>query len=78
MRSPYSKIKKTPFKVWHSRKPHIRHIYTFGSVVYYYNLGKLRKFIRDKMTKGILIGYKGNIIYCILKPNGHIAYNTTI
>jgi hypothetical protein len=30
------------------------------------------------MAKGILIGYKGDIIYYILKPNNHIAYNTAI
>jgi hypothetical protein len=30
------------------------------------------------MTKGILIGYKGNIIYYILKPNGYIARGAII
>jgi hypothetical protein len=33
MHSPYSKIKKTPFKAWHGRKPYIRHIRTFGSII---------------------------------------------
>jgi hypothetical protein len=30
------------------------------------------------MAKGILIEYKGNIIYYILKPNRYIAYSATI
>jgi hypothetical protein len=46
--------------------------------MWYYNLGKLRKFIRDKTARGILVGYKGNTIYYILKPNGYIACGATI
>jgi hypothetical protein len=46
--------------------------------VYYYNLGKLRKFICNEMAKGILIGYKGNTIYYILKPNNYIACGAAI
>jgi hypothetical protein len=73
MRSPYSKIKKTPFEAWHGRKPHIGHIRTFGSVVYYHNLGQKQKF-RDEMLKGILVGYEGDTICRILKPDdGRIA-----
>jgi len=30
------------------------------------------------MAKGILIRYKGNIIYYILKLNGYIVYNIII
>jgi hypothetical protein len=47
-------------------------------VVYYYNLGKLRKFICNKTAKGIFIGYKGDIICYILKPNSYIAYGAAI
>ena len=47
-------------------------------MVYYYNLGKSRKFIYNKMAKGILIGYKGDTIYYILKPNSYIAYSAAI
>jgi hypothetical protein len=47
-------------------------------MVYYYNLGKLRKFIYNKIAKGILIGYKGDTIYYILKLNDHIAYGAAI
>ena len=47
-------------------------------MVYYYNLGKLKKFIRNKTAKGILVGYKGDTIYYILKPNGYITYSAAI
>jgi hypothetical protein len=47
-------------------------------MVYYYNPGKSRKFIRNKTAKGILVGYKGDTIYYILKPNGYITRNTAI
>jgi hypothetical protein len=30
------------------------------------------------MAKGIFIGYKGDIICYILKPNSHIAYSAAI
>jgi hypothetical protein len=50
----------------------------FGSIMWYYNLGKSRKFIRDKTAKGILMGYKGDTIYYILKSNGHIAHGAAI
>jgi Reverse transcriptase (RNA-dependent DNA polymerase) len=73
IRSPHSKIKKTPFEAWHGRKPHIGHIRTFGSVAYYHNPGQKQKF-RDEMLKGILVGYEGDTICRILKPNdGRIA-----
>jgi hypothetical protein len=78
MRSPHSKIKKTPFEAWHGRKPHIGHIRTFGSVIWYHNPGKSRKFIRDETLKGILVGYEGDTICRILKSNGHIARGAAI
>jgi hypothetical protein len=47
-------------------------------MVYYYNLGYLKKF-RDKVLRDILMGYKGDIIYCILKPdNSYITCATAI
>jgi hypothetical protein len=73
MRSPHSKIKKTPFEAWHGRRPHIGHIRTFGSIIYYSNPGKPKKFVRDETNKGILVGYEGDTLCRILKPNGRIC-----
>jgi hypothetical protein len=33
IRSPHSKIRKTPFEAWYDRCPHIGHIRTFGSIL---------------------------------------------
>ena len=47
-------------------------------MVYYYNLRHLKKFY-NKVLKGILIGYKGDTIYYILKPNNsYITYTMAI
>jgi hypothetical protein len=73
MRSPHSKIKKTPFEAWNGRRPHISHIRTFGSTVYYSNPERLRKLIRNEASKGILVGYEGDTLYRILKPDGRIC-----
>jgi hypothetical protein len=73
MRSPHSKIKKTPFEAWYSRRPHIGHIRMFGSTVYYSNPGRSRKLIRDEACKGILVGYEGDTLCRILKSDGRIC-----
>jgi hypothetical protein len=71
--SPHSKIKKTPFEAWHGYRLYIGHIRIFGSTVYYSNPGKSRKFIREETNKGILVGYEGNTLCRILKPDGRIC-----
>jgi hypothetical protein len=73
MRSPHSKIRKTPFKAWYDRRPHIGHIRTFRSIIYYSNPGKSVKFVRDETNKGILVRYEGDTLCRILKPDGRIC-----
>jgi len=36
------------------------------------------KFVRNKTNKGILVKYKGDNIYRILKLNNYIYYNITL
>ena len=43
--SLYLKLKKTPFKAQNNKQPYIKYIYTFSSIIYYYNSKKLKKFI---------------------------------
>ncbi|PMD12038.1 hypothetical protein NA56DRAFT_587844, partial [Hyaloscypha hepaticicola] len=78
IRSPYSKIKKTPFEAWYNRRSHISHIRTFGSIVYYSNPGKSMKFVRNETNKGILVGYESDTLYCILKLDSRICYTITL
>jgi hypothetical protein len=73
MRSPHSKIRKTPFEAWYSRRLHISHIRMFGSIVYYSNPGRSRKLIRDEACKGVLVGYEGDTLCRILKSDGRIC-----
>jgi hypothetical protein len=47
-------------------------------VVYYYNPGHSKKF-RDEILRGILVGYEGDTICRILKPDdGRIARATAV
>jgi hypothetical protein len=53
------KCGKTPYEMWHGKKPLLKHLRVFGSVVY--RLNKLRKTkFESKTLKGILVGYGNN------------------
>jgi len=61
-RSPTSALhecRKTPFEMWHSKKPCLKYLRVFGSTVYVLNKTRKRKF-DDKSWKGILVGYEPN------------------
>ena len=67
--SLYLKIKKTLFKAEYNYYLYISYICIFSSIIYYNNLRKLKKFVYNEINKDILIKYKGNILYYILKLN---------
>lgn len=71
-RSPHSRIKMTPFEKSTGRKPYIGHIRCFGSKIYYSNSGPSKKFTHEKAKSGILVGYEGDSLCRILKPDGKI------
>ncbi|CAH2100313.1 unnamed protein product [Euphydryas editha] len=56
---------RTPFELWHNRKPIIKYLKVFGSTVYVHNKTSTSKF-DDKSWKGILVGYE---------PNGYRVWN---
>ncbi|CAH2207849.1 jg3075, partial [Pararge aegeria aegeria] len=56
---------KTPFEMWHDKKPQIKYLKVFGSTVYVHNKTGKTKF-DDKSWKGILVGYE---------PNGYKVWN---
>lgn len=59
------KSSKTPFEMWHNRKPQIKYLKVFGSTVYVHD--KIFKTKFDvKSWKGILMGYE---------PNGYKVWN---
>lgn len=59
------KIPKTPFEMWHNKKPQIKYLKVFGSTVYVHNKINKTKF-DEKSWKGILVGYE---------PNGYKVWN---
>ena len=50
---------KTPFEMWHNRKPSLNDLKVFGSTVYVHNKTRKRKF-DEKSLKSILVGYEPN------------------
>lgn len=50
---------KTPYELWHNKKPQIKYLKVFGSTVYVHNKTNKTKF-QEKTWKGILVGYEPN------------------
>ena len=50
---------KTPYELWHNKKPQIKYLRVFGSTVYVHNKTGKTKF-QEKSWKGILVGYEPN------------------
>lgn len=59
------KLLKTPYEMWHNKKPEVKFLKVFGSTVYVHNKTTNAKF-DDKSWKGILMGYE---------PNGYKVWN---
>ena len=59
------KSDKTPFELWHGKKPQLKYLKVFGSTVYVHNKIKTTKF-ESKSWKGTLVGYV---------PNGYKLWN---
>lgn len=53
------KTGKTPFEMWHNKKPKLQHLKVFGSTVYIHNKDRKSKFDK-KSFKGILVGYNAS------------------
>lgn len=58
-------INKTPYELWHNKKPRVDNLKIFGSTVYVHNKTRKTKF-DEKSFKGILVGYI---------PNGYKVWN---
>jgi len=52
-------VRKTPFEMWHKKKPVLKYLKIFGSTVYALNKVRKRKF-DEKSIKTILVGYEPN------------------
>jgi IS30 family transposase len=47
---------RTPYEVWHGRKPAVSHLRVFGSLAFAKELGHVGK-LDDRSTPGVFIGY---------------------
>lgn len=56
---------KTPFELWHGKKPVVKYLRVFGSTVYVHDKNKGQKFLGNSL-KRILVGYT---------PNGYKVFN---
>ena len=56
--SPVKALKKTPFEMWHGKKPKLNHLRVFGSGAYAHV--PLRAKLDSKTRKCIMVGY-GNV-----------------
>lgn len=65
--SPTKALKqiKTPYELWHNKKPKLKYLKVFGSTVFIHNKTRKSKF-DEKSFKGILVGYE---------PNGYKVWN---
>ena len=57
-RSIHSAHGKTPFEMFHGRKPDLSHLHVFGCQSFVLN--EVRKKLDSKARKAILLGYSGN------------------
>ena len=57
-RSIHSAHGKTPFEVFHGRKPDLSHLHVFGCQSFVLN--EVRKKLDSKAREAILLGYSGN------------------
>lgn len=56
---------KTPFELWHGKRPELKYLRTFGSTAYCHNKTPSGK-CEDRAIKGILVGFE---------PSGYRIYN---
>jgi len=68
-RSPTKALKgKTPYEVWHDRKPAVSYLRVFGCIAFVKELGHVGK-LDDKSIPGVFIGYADGVkAYRILDP----------
>jgi hypothetical protein len=69
-RVPYKAVDgKTPFEVWHGKRPAVHHLKTFGCIVYVRNTKPHLKKLDDKGRKIIFFGYeRGTKAYIAYDP----------
>lgn len=76
IRLPHSRLKTTPFRSWHGRDPHYRHLRTPGTKCW--ALNRIRGKQKDNATECILLGYEGDHIYRLINTSGRLIRASTV
>ena len=58
IRSPVTKLGKTPYETWMGSVPYLGHIQTLGLIAWARN--RIQKKLVDKSDRCYLVGYKGD------------------
>jgi hypothetical protein len=74
---------KTPYEVWHGKKPSVHHLRTFGCVVYVKDTRPHLAKLDAQGKKGVFIGYEtGSKAYSVFDPvenkvhvSRHVAFD---
>jgi hypothetical protein len=76
LRTPHSRLKTTPFRSWHGRDPHWKHLRTPGTKCW--ALERLRSKQKDNAVECRLLGYEGDHIYHLLTTAGRVIRASTV
>jgi hypothetical protein len=47
-----------PYEAWHSKKPSVAHLRTFGCIIHVKNTKPMLKKLDDRSTKMVFVGYE--------------------
>jgi hypothetical protein len=76
LRTPHSRLRTTPFRSWHGRDPHWKHLRTPGTKCW--ALERLRSKQTDNAVECRLLGYEGDHIYRLLTTTGRVIRASTV
>lgn len=60
---------KTPFEMWHQKKPEIGHIRTYGCLVHVHIPSETRAKMDKVSHQGVLVGFQSSRQYKVYNPN---------
>ena len=67
-RSPASGLPKTPYELWHNKKPDLSNLHIIGCTAYAHTLKQGRKKLTPHSKRYLLVGYEGHSIYRLWDP----------
>ena len=73
-RLPSKRFKmKTPYEMWHQKKPEIGHVRTYGRLVHVHVPSETRAKIDKMFHQGVFVGYRSSRQYKVYNPDTKAA-----